>query len=244
MKVVYVVDSVSELAQKINLIKNKFGDDIFYVVRADLVDFFKAYNFTPNAVYYKNLTSIMHTMLLKTQVDDLVICYASLNFDDKLLTKFINKIGDKTKIVSLMPQYNLFEQVCNATYNVYVKTLFKAKDSLVSQKLQFIPSEMSVDLLSSHLGNRLFEMDEEITKFVTTENPVTNKSMKTKSSALKFNLLSIIITLVLTIGLILSIALFKPHFLIVLIFIALYLLNFLLTTIFLCKAKFDKRFLK
>ena len=45
MKVVYVVDCISEVNQKINLIKNRFGDNILYVVRADLVDLFKTYGY-------------------------------------------------------------------------------------------------------------------------------------------------------------------------------------------------------
>ncbi len=244
MKVVYVVDSISELTQKINLIKNRFGDNILYVVRADLVDLFKTYGFMPNAVYYNNLTSIIHSMLLKCEVDDLIICYSSLKFDDKLLNKFITAIGNKIKIVNLMPQYNIFEQVCNSAYNVYVKSLFKVKDSLVSPKLQFIPQEMSINLISSHLGNRLFELDPEMSKNITVENPEINRTMKTKSPCLKFNLIACIIALVITIGLMSSIAWFKPHFLIILTCIILYILDIMLTIIFLCKAKFDRRFLK
>ena len=244
MKIVYVVDRISEVNQKINLIKNRFGDNILYVVRADLVDLFKTYGFVPNAVYYNNLTSIIHTMLLKCEVDDLVICYASLKFDDKLLNKFITAIGNKTKIVNLMPQYNLFEQVCNSAYNVYVKSLFKVKDSLVSPKLQFIPQEMSINLISSHLGNRLFEINPELSKNITVENPEINKTMKTKSPCLKFNLIACLIALVITIGLMSSIAWFKPNFLIILTCIILYVLDIILTIIFLCKVKFDRRFLK
>lgn len=244
MKVVYVVDSISELNQKINLIKNRFGDNILYVVRADLVDLFKTYGFLPNAIYYKNLTSIIHTLLLKSDLDDLIICYASLKFDDKLLTKFTNSIGNKSKIVSLTPKYNVFEQVCNSTYNIYVKSLFKTKDSLISPKLQFIPSIYLVELLSTHLGNRLFEINPEFCKNISVEDKEVNNSMKVKSPALKYNLIACIIALVLTMGLIMSIAWFKPHFLIILTFVILFILDIVLTIIFLCKAKFDKRFLK
>ncbi len=243
MKIVYVVDSISELTQKINLIKNRFGDNILYVVRADLVELFKTYGFIPNAIYYKNLTSIIHTMLLKSEVDDLLICYSSLKFDDKLLTRFTNAIGTKTKIVSLMPQYNIIEQVCNSAYNVYVKSLFKVKDSLVSPKLQFIPQELSINLISSHLGNRLFELDPEMSKNISVENSEINKSMKTKTPVLKYNLIACIIALVITIGLLSSIAWFKSHFLVILIFSILYILDIMLTIIFQCKAKFDRRFL-
>lgn len=245
MKVVYIVDSISDLNQKINLLKMKFGDNISYVVRADLVELFKTYGFTPNAIYYKNLTTIVHTMLIKSDnIEDFVICYASLKFDNSLLTKFINNIGNKTKIVSLMPNYNTYEQMCNATYNVYVKSLFKAKDSMVSPKLQYIPGNIAVELLSSHLGNRLFELPPEINKTIPIENKEINKSMKIKSQPLKYSLIACIIALIITAGLLASIAYFKVNYLIILSCIILYILDIVLTIIFHSKAKFDQRFLK
>lgn len=244
MKIVYVVDSISNLNNKINLLTNKFGNNIVFVVRADLVELFKTYGYLPNAVYYKNLTKVIHNLLLKGMVEDIVICYASLKFDDNLLTKFTNSIGNKEKIVSIMPKYNTFEQMCNSTYNVYVKSLFKTKDSMVSPKLQFIPSFLAIELLSSHLGNRLFEIDNEFSKTIHIENTETNESLKVKSPALKLNLISLIITLVLIAGLLASIAYLKVNYLIVLTFIIAFILNIALTIIFLCKAKFDQRFLK
>jgi hypothetical protein len=244
MKVVYVVDCITEINTKINMLKNRFGDDIFYVVKADLVDLFKTYGHTANAIYYNNLTKVIHGLLLKGELDDVVICYASLKFDDKLLNKFISTIGSRDKVVNLMPKYNIFEQMCNATYNIYVKSLFRMKDSLVSPKLQFIPQGLMIELLSTHLGNRLFEIEPEFCRNIYIDEQELNKSAKTTTKPIKLNLLSIIITLILTIGLLASIALFKVKYIVILVFIILYVLNFTLTIIFLSKAKFDKRFLK
>lgn len=244
MKVIYVVDSITDATKKINAITNKFGNNILYVVRADFVDFFKTYGYPINAVYYKNLTEVIHSMLLKAELDDILICYSSLKFNDALLTKFGNSIGNKTKIVNLMPQYNLFEQVCNSTYNVYVKSLFKIKDSLISTKLQFIPNIFVQELLQSHLGNRLFELNPEFCKNVTIEDIEINKSMKTKVNPLKLCLVSIIIGLIITAGLLASIAYFKVNYIIILTCIILYISDILLTIIFISKQKFDNRFFR
>ena len=244
MKVVYVVDSISELNNKINLLKTRFGDNLFFVVRADLVDLFKTYSFLPHAIYYNNLTEIIHSLLIRDELDDIVICYSSLKFDNNLLNKFISAIGDKRKMVNIMPQYNTFEQVCNSTYNIYVKSLFKIKDSLISPKLQFIPQDFLIELLTSHLGNRLFETEPELTRTISVENKEINESMKPKSSSLKYNLIAIIIALVITAGLFATIAYLKMNYLIILICIVSYFLDIILTIIFHCKAKFDKRFLK
>ncbi len=244
MKVIYIVDSISDLNNKINLLRMKFGENIFYVVRADLVDLFKTYNYIPHAIYYNNLTKVVHNFLLKQEVSDIVVYYSSLKLNNELLTKFTNSIGNKMKIVSLSPKYNVFEQICNSVYNVYVKSLFKTTDSMVSNKLQFIPQHFLIELLNSHLGNRLFEISQEHTKSITLENPEINTSMKTKIKPLKYLLISFIITLLITSSLLLSVAYFKVNYISILISVTLYFLNFLLTTIFLCKAKFDQRFLK
>ena len=244
MKVVYVIDSISKLTEKINLLSLRFGSNIVFVVRADLVDLFKTYGYQPNAIYYKNLTTVIHSLLLRNSIEDIVICYASLKFDNNLLNKFISNIGDKKKIVNLMPKYNTFEQMCNSAYNVYVKSLFKVQDSLVSPKLQFIPQDIMIELLSTHLGNRLFETNPEFTKKISVENQEINDSMKTKTHTLKFNLISIIIALCITMLLLASIAYFKVNYLIILTCSILYVLDIVLTIIFHCKTKFDSRFLK
>lgn len=244
MKIIYVIDTISNLNNKINLLKDKLGNEIYFVVKADLVDLFKTYNYQPNAIYYNNLTKIIQSLLLNVDVDDIIICYASLNFDRNLLNKFISNIGAKDKLVSVMPKYNMLESACNSVYNVYVKTMFKLKDSLVSPKLQFIPSFMAVELMSSHLGNRLFEIENQYLRVIYVENEESNKTLKVKTPWLTLSIISILITLVLTAGLLASIAYLGPSYISIFLFVICYMLNIILTIIFLCKAKFDKRFLK
>ena len=41
---------------------------------------------------------------------------------------------------------------------------------MISPKLQFIPALYAVELMSSHLGNRLFEIDPSLTKNITIED--------------------------------------------------------------------------
>lgn len=244
MKIIYVVDAITDLSKKINTITNKFGGYPMFVVRADLVDLFNTYGFKPNAIYYKNLIEVIHSLLIRSELDDVIICYASLKFDNTLLTKFTNAIGDKSRIINLMPEYNIFEKVCNSTYNVYVKSLFKAKDSLISPKLQFLPAIFVDELLSSHLGNRLFEIKPEYYKNIYIDDKEINKTLKVKSHSIKYDIISIIIALLVTIGLLASIAYYKVSYLIILSCIILYVLDLTLTIIFHCKSKFDQRFLK
>jgi hypothetical protein len=244
MKVVYVVDSVSDLTKKINTVTNRFGTNIVYLVRADLVELFKTYGFTPNAIYYKNLADVLHLLLLKGDVEDTILCHASLNFNNQLLNKFANTIGDKSKFVNLVPEYNWFEQMCNSAYNVYVKTLFKLKDSLISPKLQFIPQAFVKELLTTHIGNRLFEVDPEIQRNIHVEEKEINQSMKTKTNLLKYDIISLIIALLITVGLLASIAYLKVSYFLILSCIILFSLDIVITIILHCKAKFDQRFLK
>ena len=244
MKVVYVVDSITDLTKKIKTLINRFGTNIVYVVRADLVELFKTYGFAPNAVYYKNLSEVLHMLLLKSEVEDIILCYASLKFDNQLLNKFANAIGDRSKFVNLVPEYNWFEQMCNSAYNVYVKTLFKLKDSLITPKLQFIPQQFMIDLLATHIGNRLFNFEQDINRNIYVENKEINRSMKTKTNLVKIDLISIIVALIITVGLLASIAYLKVSYILILSCIILYCLDIVITIILHCKAKFDQRFLK
>ena len=157
MKIVFVVDSITDVKNKINLIQSYFGTNIVYVVKSHFLSIFETFGYKANAVYEKNLAEIIHILLLKSNIEPILLCYSSLNFDANLLAKFRAKIGNGDKIVNIMPEYNSLERICNSTYNVYVKTLFKAKDSLISPKLQYLPVPFVVELLNSHFGNKLFE---------------------------------------------------------------------------------------
>ncbi len=244
MKIIYVVDSISNLKRKIALFETHVQCDILFVVRADLVPIFETYGYKANAVYYKNLTEVTHHLLYGCKIDDLLIYYSSLDIDAALLNKFCNSIGDKQKIVTLMPKYNALESASNSIYNIYVKSMFKLKDSLISAKLQFIPADYSVELIKTHLGNRLFETNPENTKTIYCDNNEINKTMKSTFKPLKPCLLSIIFTLIITAGLLATIAYWTTSFIAILVFVVLYILNIILTTIFLCKQRFDHRFLK
>lgn len=244
MKVLLIVDSISKLNKKINLLTNRFGDNILFIVKANLFPIFKTYNYQANAIYNKNLTNVIHSLLPVENNEDIVVCYSSIELDDNLLNNFIAKIADRNKIVNVIPSYNFWENICNGSYNIYVKSLFKVKDSLASNKLQFLPGGFVDELMESHFGNRLFEFDEKYFSNLYIEKGSQNKSLKTKLGFNKFNLISIIIALVITIGLVLTLAFAKINYAIVLIFVLLYVLDLILTLIYQFKIKFDARYLK
>ena len=166
-----------------------------------------------------------------------------MNFDANLLAKFRAKIGNGDKIVNIMPEYNSLERICNSTYNVYVKTLFKAKDSLISPKLQYLPVPFVVELLNSHFGNKLFETTPENSSILYIENSELNNSTKIKTKFNKFALIPIIIALLITMFLIISLAFIKVNYILILIFVSLYILDLLFAIIYQCKLYFDARFL-
>lgn len=243
MKVIYVIDSISQITQKVNMLKNRFGDNILYIVRNDLVSIFKTYGYSPNAVYTKHLNRVIHMLLSKSsEVDDVIVCYSSLVITDQLLNQFIGKILDKSRVVFVTPKYNTIERMCNSAYNVYVKSLFKVKDSLASPKLQFLPRAYVMSLLNSHFANKLFELDESLCVNMYVEDKEINKSLKVKHKFNKYNIIPIIIALLITISLILTLALTKIHYVGIIIFICLYVMDLIITLLLECKRYFDNRF--
>ncbi|MBR6778877.1 MAG: hypothetical protein IKM43_01820 [Clostridia bacterium] len=244
MKVVCVVDSITDIKNKINLLSNRFGSNIVYIVKGNLLELFKTFGYTANAVYQKNLAKVMHMLLLKSAVESIVIYYTSLKLDNKLLNEFIHNIGKENKAVNIMPNYNGFEKMCFSVYNTYVKSLFKANDSLISPKLQFIPIEYATTLLSTHIGNRIFEIEPELSKTIYIEDKEISNSAKPKAKFDKFMLLPIIMALAITLSLIVCLAYFKVNFIFIAVFVCLYMLDFVIAIIYKCKTTFDLRFLK
>lgn len=245
MKVIYVIDSISNINYKIDLLKNKFGNDIVFVVNAKFVKFFQTYGYTINAVYSKNLPEVIHALLSKIeQLDDIIYMQSSLEINDKILNKFITEIrANSNKIISVEPYYSFFEQCGNAIYNIYCKSLFKAKDSLCSCKMQYLPKPFVEELLATHFANKLFEINQNMCKQLHFEEKEINNNFKTKTGFNKNMLVPIIIALTLTIALFTTMVLLQGmNYIAGLIFFALYVLDILFAIIYQCKLYFDKRF--
>lgn len=245
MKVIYVIDSMANINEKVQLLKNRFGNNIYFIVKSNLVKIFQTYNYTVNAIYSKNLPEVIHNLLLKAnEIDNVVYLMSSLNINDTILNKFISAIqSSPDKIINVCPNYSAFEQFSNSIYNIYVKSLFKTHDSLASAKMQYLPKEFVNELLSSHFGNKLFEVNKTHCKELYFENKEINNSLKTKTGFNKNLLIPIIIALMITIALVATlICLQGMNYIAALIFTALYVLNAILTIIYQCKIYFDKRF--
>ncbi|MCQ2564464.1 MAG: hypothetical protein MJ152_01195, partial [Clostridia bacterium] len=146
--------------------------------------------------------------------------------------------------VNVQPKYNFFEQMHNGAYNIYVKSLFKTKDSMASPKLQYLPMNFAAELLITHFANRLFELDPQFVKTIYVEEKQESKSLKVAHTFNRANLISIILALIITIGLVVCMAFTNMHYVLILSFIALYLLDLAFCLILNYKHKFDHRFLK
>jgi hypothetical protein len=172
-----------------------------------------------------------------------MVYYTSLDLTDKLINNFILAIAEKDKIVNFKPEYNFFEKLSHSIYNIYVKSIFKNKDSLIRPKLQFLPKNFVEELLDSHFGNRLFETNENLTKTLTPSKE-QNKIFKVEFKFSRFALIPIIIALALTIALLSWLRFCNGSYLVGAIFTLLYILDIVLSIIFFCKQYFDKRFFK
>lgn len=243
MKIVCVIDSINQISNKIDMLKSRFGDNILYVVKANFANIVKTYNIKANAVYYHDLSKTIHVLLAKGEVTDVIIYYTSLDLTDQLINNFILAIAEKDNIVNFKPEYNFFEKLSHSIYNLYVKSLFKCKDSLISPKLQFLPKSFVETLLDSHFGNRLFETNKNLTKTLTPSRE-QNKAFKVGFKFSRFALIPIIIALALTIALLSWLRFLNGGYLVGVVFTLLYILDIVLSIIFFCKQYFDKRFFK
>ena len=243
MKVIFVVDSLTDIKNKLELFSG-FGDSVYYVVRSPFEEIVKTYGITPNAVYNKNLSKIIHFLLMRADIEATLIYYSSLNITAEFLADFLMQIGNGEKVVQVMPNYTAGDRAFNAMYNCYVKTIFKLKDGLASPKLQFLPMRFVAELLHNHIANRLFQVNPELVKTVKTPDKEINKTLKVKPKFNKFYLIPIIVALALTALLITCLAFFKPTFILITAFVALYVLDVILALGYRFKVQFDERFFK
>lgn len=244
MKVVFVVDNLENLNQKIGMLETHFGNDIVFIVKANFVPIFKTFGYPIAAIYSNNLTKVMHVTLMRLNLSSLVICYSSVNLSNALLDHFTMQIADGSKLVNVLPAYNAFEQMRNSVYNTYVGSLFKVHDSLISPKLQYLPELCVKELLETHMGNRMFEMDANLTRTIHVEDKPTSKSLKVKAGFNKYAIIPIIVALMITAFLIMGLAFWGAKYLLIFGVVLLYILDILLTIIFQFKNLFDARFLR
>ncbi len=251
MKLIFVVDSISKINAKINMMTNRFGNEIFFCVKKELLGLFKSYGHAVHAVYSRNLSLAIHTILKSSMtkgeeinMDSVVIFYSSLDIDDTLLNKFMNTIGDGQRIVNVMPQYNAFEKLYNSLYNVYVYSVFKNKDSMASPKLQYLPTKFVAYLLTSHVANKLFLPDPHLVKTIVVDNKLQNESLKVRTKFNHFELVPIILALLITIFLIVSLKFIGVNFILILAFVLMYLLDIVCAYIYKFKLVFDSRFFR
>ena len=102
MKVIYVIDSVTDINLKIQLLQNRFGNDIYFVVKSKFVKIFQTYGYQTNAIYTKNLPEVIHTMLAKSnKIDDVICLHSCLNINDRILNKFIQAIQSNSGKVNI-----------------------------------------------------------------------------------------------------------------------------------------------
>jgi len=243
MKLVCVVDSLTDIKNKLEFL-SQFKSNTLFIVFSPFEEIVKTFGITPNAIYTNKLAQIMHIAIEEDGVEDTIIYYTSLNLTAELVNQFLKQIGNKNKVVNLHPKYNIFEKMYNSVYNNYVKGVFKLKDSLCSPKLQFLPKACVEELLSSHIANRMFMLKEGKSVELTSEDKFINKTSKPKYKFNKFHLIPIIVTLLLTAGLLTCLATLKPNFILIISFVALFILNIIIYTIFNFKNHFDDRFLK
>ena len=244
MQVLFIVDSITEIKSKIDTLKFRFGDNIKFIVKAQFQSLFSTFGYKANAIYNKNLTRIIQTLVSKSNIESIVLCRASLDFNKELLDKFIASIGNGDKVVNVMPKYNGFERMCNSAYNIYVKSLFKIKDSLSSPKLQYLPALFVEELVNTHFGNKLFELNSKMVKTIYVEDKEVNNSLKVKTKFDKYAIIPIIVALLITIALIVTLAFTKVNYIAILIFICLYVLDLIIAIIYQCKLYFDARFMQ
>jgi len=162
----------------------------------------------------------------KFKLSDCIVYYSSMKITVDLIKKFNDKIGYQYNSVTVKQKFNFFQKVFNWIYDKCIKFIFREKDELSSNKLQYMSKTLMQDLIDTRFNNRIFEIENSV--FLDCEDKEIVKTMKNKFKLKKYNLFNMIFLVSLISVYVLTEALFKLPFWAYILFIF-----FSLTSIFL-----------
>jgi len=231
MQILFVIDDLKEIDDKISLFETYIKGDFKFFVDISLYS-----KIADNKFVIENLAGVFedypsskideYIKSDKFKLSDCIVYYSSMKITVDLIKKFNDKIGYQYNSVTVKQKFNFFQKVFNWIYDKCIKFIFREKDELSSNKLQYMSKTLMQDLIDTRFNNRIFEIENSV--FLDCEDKEIVKTMKNKFKLKKYNLFNMIFLVSLISVYVLTEALFKLPFWAYILFIF-----FSLTSIFL-----------
>ncbi|MBQ8430677.1 MAG: hypothetical protein IJX26_01875 [Clostridia bacterium] len=195
MQVFFVIDNVSNLSKKLNMIQQYFGDNIKFFVNTKLYP--KIFR---NEFIIKNLAGI-YEKNEKSKIDEYIksenynLCsvllyYSSVEINENMLEDMRKNIQFDYSSISFKKKENFLTKWLKAVYKKIVKLMFGVQDNCCYTKFQYINQEFMFQLVESVFNNHILIYGKHLDIDVETKE-ITN-SLKTKIKFRNYHLYNLV----------------------------------------------------
>ena len=160
MEILFVIDSLNNLDNKINLLK-VFDADIKFFVDAKLAPKLVGDKYIINrtvAIYNKNVNITIDKYIKQTSYvpDATLLYYASADLNVKIIDSIRENIKLNPNVIYIKKRLSLWDKFKLWFYDKFIRLIFGVKDEYASTKLQYFNDEMMVEFRKSSFKNHIF----------------------------------------------------------------------------------------
>lgn len=243
MQVFFIVDSVENIEEKFENIKNIFNCKICCFVKTSLYTTISSSFDMINSlagVYNDNANTKINEYIHSDnyKADDCVVVYASANLKNEFLLEFKNKISYDYDVIYVKNKETFFSKIRDKVYSKLITLMFNVEDYTCSIKLQYLSKKSMEKLLVGRFNNRILK--EERSTIMHSEEK--NISLKEKRKYDKKMILSLMVGVALILLFVILEVFFKLKFYVVLAFVLLAFLSIIVSIMFYINSIFKSRY--
>jgi len=198
MQVFFVVDSIDDLDNKIDLIENSFGGNIKFFIKTDLYT-----SICSNKKIIEKLAGVFDVNPTKKidefiksvtyEADDTVVCYSSAKISEEMVKVVLKKIKYGYDSIYFKKYRNKFLSFFEKVYQKICGFMFGICDSLCYSKFQFLSNKFMAYLKETRFNNHILK-PENFAKIELEEKDII-ETMQEKVKFKSYNLINIIFLL-------------------------------------------------
>lgn len=244
MQTFFVIDALTDVDKKINMILNNVGGDIKFFVKADLYTKIIGNNFIAQnlAGVYKSNEKLKIDKYLQTDkcnLDDTLLYYSSVEVNEEVLRLIREKSSYGYDSVFVSPKRNWWEKFTNWVYKKTATFMYRTTDLCCSSKIQYIGKRFLEYLKETTFSNHIFDVQHKYIVEVTDKSE--RKSLHTHIKFSKYYLYDIVALLLILLGYVLLETFFDLPFFVYFAVVLSVILAIIIAIMISCFSKFNSR---
>lgn len=243
MQVFFIIDSIENIDEKFEKIKNIFDCKICCFVKTSFYTTISSNFEIINSlcgVYNDNANTKINEYIHSAnyEADDCVVVYASADLKNEFILELKNKISYDYDVIYVKNKETFFSKVKDKMYSKFISLMFNTEDYTCSIKFQYLSKKSMKKLIAGRFNNRILKEERSTIMYFDEKN----LSLKEKRRYDKKMILSLIVGVSLLILFVVLEVFFKLKFYVVLAFILLAFLSIIVSIMFYINSIFKSRY--